>query len=167
MGIYFFARRLSVQQWHRLVGDPDLAGPLIYGKEVPGVAAAPPELALDLDKAWHGLHYLLASAKWQVSDGAGSAVLGGQPIGEDNGYGPARVLEPDLVREVSVGLAAIDVDRLRARFDPEAMTELDIYPGPWRDPADFDRFLAPRFIGLCDFYRDAAAAGDAVLLGLT
>jgi hypothetical protein len=41
-------------------------------------------------KAWHGLHYLPASTKWQANDGAGSAILGGQPIGEDNGHGPAR-----------------------------------------------------------------------------
>src|ERR1051326_9098314 len=49
---------------------------------------------LSLDKAWHGVHYLLTGATEPGSDLRSQAVLGGIELGTDpegfSGYGPAR-----------------------------------------------------------------------------
>ena len=52
------------------------------------------EQRFDLDKAWHGIHFLLTGSAWETTPGAGESVLGGDPVGPDRGYGPARLLDP-------------------------------------------------------------------------
>jgi hypothetical protein len=44
----------------------------------------------------------------------GLAILGGQEIGQDYGYGPARSLDPDQGRLVAGALAAVDHDWCRS-----------------------------------------------------
>lgn len=158
MGMIFYARRLSAEELAAVLADPEKVGTLFPG--------GPDEL--DLDKAWHGLHYLLTGTTYEVRGDAGPAIIGGDPIGPDLGMGPARLLMPDAVRAVAAGLDAIDEATLRARFDPAAMSEAEIYPHIWDDGDDeFDGYLLPNFTRLRDFYRDAAASGDAVLLAVT
>jgi hypothetical protein len=124
-----------------------------------------PEPELDLDKHWHGVHYLLTGTAWDLGDGAaGAAVLGGADIGADGGYGPARLVDADLVRAIAAGLDSLDEQTLRERFDPAAMSAAEIYPDIWTD-VDADDLL--EHVGvLRDFYRSAADNGQAVLLAI-
>ena len=62
--------------------------------------------SLSLDKAWHGVHYLLTGAVEPDGTLLGQAVLGGTEVGEDfTGYGPARLFEPDVVAALATALA--------------------------------------------------------------
>jgi hypothetical protein len=46
---------------------------------------------LDVDKAWHGIHFLLCGQAWESPFPLGF-ILGGEEVGDvDVGYGPARV----------------------------------------------------------------------------
>ncbi|MBO4141047.1 YfbM family protein [Micromonospora tulbaghiae] len=158
MGMIFNARRLSAEDLAAVLTDPEKVGTLFQG--------GPDEL--DLDKAWHGLHYLLNGTTYEVRGDAGPAIIGGDPIGPDLGMGPARLLMPDAVRAVAAGLDAVDETTLRARFDAAAMSEAEIYPHIWDDGDDeFDNYLLPNFTVLRDFYRAAAEHGDGVLLAIT
>src|ERR1043166_1734378 len=56
---------------------------------------------LDLEKSWHGLHYLLAQDPTKTQAGAGQAILGGKEVGKDVGYGPARILSPKEVAAIA------------------------------------------------------------------
>lgn len=163
MGMTFLGRRISPAERRALLDDPALVGPLLFGS---GNGATEPEL--DLDKSWHGIHHLLTGSAWEIGEGAGAAILGGTPIGGDNGYGPARLLDPDAVRAVAAGLDGVDVATLRARFDPAELAAADVYPNIWDGGAEeFDGYLAPYFTELRTFYRAAAAGGQAVLLVIT
>lgn len=51
------------------------------------------ETSVDLGKAWHGIHWLLTGSPDSTDDVTSEAILGGQPVGEDLGYGPARLLD--------------------------------------------------------------------------
>lgn len=158
MGMIFNARRLSAEELAAVLADPEKVGTLFQG--------GPDEL--DLDKAWHGLHYLLNGTTYEVRGDAGPAIIGGDPIGPDLGMGPARLLMPDAVRAVAAGLDTLDEATLRDRFDPAAMSEAEIYPHIWEDGDDeFDGYLLPNFTALRDFYRAAAEHGDGVLLAIT
>lgn len=96
--------------------------------------------SIDLDKAWHGIHYLLTGTEWEGTGPAAFLLVGGKEVGDvDVGYGPARALSAAEVRAAHDHLSGISDADLRARFDPADMMEQDIYPTIWdRDPEDDD-----------------------------
>ena len=118
--------------------------------------------SVDLDKAWHGLHWLLTGATAPTDELESSAIYGGEPVGEDLGNGPGRLIATGQVRRLSPRLAKMPLQSLRARADPVAMNKADVYPGGWVD-ADFDVVLAPAFRRLRVFYRAAAESDEAVI----
>src|ERR1700730_2281652 len=125
-------------------------------------APGTPGHSISLDKAWHGLHYLLCGAPEPVPGPLGQAVFGGSEIGEDQGYGPARYFSPAQVAEIAAALQAPGLERdLRGRFDGPAMTRLGIYPGGWE--ADEGAWLIEAFHTLRDFYAAASKAERAVV----
>jgi len=129
----------------------------------PDVRKARPTLSLD--KAWHGVHYLLCG---EVEPGAtllSQAVLGGTTLGDDDegfsGYGPARYFTPSQVAEIAEALNRPDLEaEFAARFDPKRMSDLGIYPGWQGSDADW---VLDGFRSLRDFYSKAAADGHAVV----
>ncbi|WP_191842132.1 DUF1877 family protein [Catellatospora chokoriensis] len=158
-------RRLSAGELQAVLDDAAVVDDLLYG-DLEDDDGEMPEPELDLGKSWHGVHYLLTGTAWDIRQGAGEAVLGGEEIGEDGGYGPARLFTPEAVRAVAAALDALDVDALRARFDPQAMTALRIYPNHVVEMEAFD-YLADNLADLHRFYRSAAHDGQAVLLAIT
>ena len=118
---------------------------------------------LSLDKAWHGVHYLLSGSTEPTNTPLGQAVLGGTEVGEDfSGYGPARTFDPAQVARAAKALAAPEAEREAAgRFDAARMTELQIYPFGWED--DDRDWLLVSFRDLRGFYADAAAQGWAAV----
>ena len=94
----------------------------------------------DLDKPWHGIHYLLTGKSDESGTPLEFLVAGGTLVGdEDVGYGPPRVFTAAETRAIAGALAAITDDELRSRFAPDAMMRAEIYPEIWdRDPKDDD-----------------------------
>ena len=109
--------------------------------EVPDLPKADGEgIETDLDKAWHGIHYLLTGTAWEGTEPLNFIVCGGTEVGDvDVGYGPARVFSSDDVKSISTALSDLDDRALRERFNPEEMIRLEIYPEIWdRAPDDDD-----------------------------
>jgi hypothetical protein len=122
---------------------------------------------LSLEKAWHGVHYLLAGAAEPGPELRSQAVLGGVELGDDpegfSGYGPARYFRAAQVRELNEELRRPDVEsEAAARFDPAKMSQLRIYPG-WRAGEQDKEWLMDAFQRLRDFYLSAAAQGRAII----
>ena len=120
---------------------------------------------LELDKAWHGVHYILSgTAELEPSDDVASrAVLGGVEIGDDfSGYGPARVSEPDEVAQIAeaLGDSRVALDAA-GRYDAERLTELQIYAFGWDE--DAREWLLSSLRELRRFYSDAAAHASGVV----
>ena len=125
-------------------------------------APGAPGYSVSLDKAWHGLHYLLCGALEPVPGSLGQAVFGGSEIGEDQGYGPARYFTPSQVAEIAGALQSPGLEQeLRGRFDGAAMTQLGIYPNGWSG-ADL-QWLMDEFRKLRGFYGDASSNGLAIV----
>ena len=95
---------------------------------------------IDLDKAWHGIHFLMTESAWEGNEPLCYLVKGGEEIGdEDVGYCPARALRPNQIADWANALSTISTDDLRRRFNPGAMMEADIYPSIWdRAPEEDD-----------------------------
>jgi hypothetical protein len=128
---------------------------------------------LELEKAWHGVHYLMCGLTEPGAALLSQPVLGGVPLGEDDegfsGYGPARYFTPKQVAEISQAMSRPDLEQeAAARFDPAKMSQLKIYPG-WHLPegksdAKSDlKWLMDSFRRLRDFYSDAAAKNQAIV----
>jgi hypothetical protein len=115
----------------------------------------------NLEKSWHVLHYLLTGKAEDAPPPFGNAILGGQEIGDDLGYGPARFLTPEQVRDVASALASLAKEDLARRFDLDAMMKAKIYPV--RDESELE-LAQEYFEPLSRYYSDAAAAGNAMLL---
>ena len=128
-------------------------------------AGGPAVEGISLDKAWHGLHYLLCGALEPAPGPLGQAVFGGTEIGEDQGYGPARYFSPAQVAEIAAALQSPGLEReLHGRFDAAAMTQMGIYPGVW-EADDYD-WLIDAFRTLRDFYAAASKAGQSVVTAI-
>ena len=67
---------------------------------------------------------------------------------------------------VVMALAGLDEAALRARFNPEAFTKADVYPGMWNEGEDAFVYLLENFAQVSIFFQDAAARGNAVLFYL-
>ena len=120
---------------------------------------------ISLDKAWHGVHYLLCGDLEPGSAIPSQAVMGGVEVGEDLGYGPARYFEVDKVNQIAQALSTASLEaEMIARFDPAQMTSLGIYPGGW-NAGNVD-WLMEEFRRLRQFYADTSAAKLAIVTSL-
>ena len=123
---------------------------------------------LDVDKAWHGLHFLLTGTADGGAEPACYLLTGGEELGDDEDDVQARLLRPAQVRALAEHLAPLGNDELTRRFDPERMTKLGIYPTViWKRPEETDAprgFLLDAFAGLREFVGDAARDGDAIVV---
>ena len=117
---------------------------------------------ISLDKAWHGVHYLLCGKAEPGTDLASQAIMGGTDVGDDLGYGPARYFEADEVAAIARELSRPNLEaEMMARWDPDQMVQLGIYPAGF-EPDD-DKWLMDAFRKLRQFYVDASAAKMAVV----
>jgi hypothetical protein len=92
--------------------------------------------SVSLEKAWHGLHYLLTGSATEGPPPLGFILEGGKPIGDGGGYGPPRLFSPSEVQQMHKALSAISDNKLWSRFNAEEMTDQDVYPGIWDEPEE-------------------------------
>lgn len=175
-------RRVSVDELDRLLKTPDLIRSFLYDEPPPGFlarlfgASAPAPVAwaprragdeIDIEKAWHGLHFMFTGTAWKGDLPTAYLLLGGETIGNvDVGYGPAPALLPDHILEFAAHLSELTEVELRQRYDPPRMTALQIYPEIW-DPGDDDEqveYLVQAFDELRAFMVAARDTGDGVVI---
>jgi hypothetical protein len=120
------------------------------------------EAKLSLDKAWHGVHYLLCGRAESGSDPLSQVIMGGTEIGDDEGYGPARYFKPSEVVTAANELNASGLEALmQSRFDPARMVNLGIYPGGWTSSSW--GWLLDEYRNLKDFFTAASNRHSAVV----
>lgn len=166
---------LSDAHLRAVLADPPLVWEVL-GTRHPGLRALGPassglDLAPDeveeasLDKAWHGIHYLLTGSAWEGDLPLGFICQGGSEVGDiDLGYGPARAFSAADVQAIAAALAQIDADQLAERYDPDEMEALDIYPSIWDDGEEALAFCVSEFATLKDFIARTAGRGAGMLL---
>jgi hypothetical protein len=127
-------------------------------------------LDTDLDKSWHGIHYLLTGTSSGGDQPWAFLIHGGRPAGIEVGYGPARLFTSAETRSILEALEQLTVERLRSRFDPDDMTAKKIYPEIWSrgDPDEHTiGYLLEYFVILRGFLRQAVDAGAGIVVSLT
>lgn len=125
----------------------------------------------DLDKAWHGVHFLLTGTAWAGTPPLDFLVAGGQTVGaEDLGYGPGRVFSAAEVRRIHAAVAAVPDEELARRYSPDAMKEADIYPSIWDRAPEADdarEYVLSYVTTLREFLANASRRGMGMLVYLS
>lgn len=116
---------------------------------------------LDIDKSWHGIHFLLTGSAKEGDAPLSWVIFAPLALGDDAGCGPARLLAPEQVDELSKALAPITPDKVKKKCNWQAMNDAEIYPQNWRD-GDED-YLGENFASLKRFYESAARRHMSVI----
>lgn len=167
-------RRLTPHQLAQLQAelqaDPEIVSKFLYGDEEDEEDEEEGEdylkaAELDIDKSWHAIHFMLTGDPWGGEPPLANVVLGGTVLGdEDVGYGPARFLTSDEVREIAEALNTTPSAELRRRFVPKELMAADIYPQIWDEGEDALRYVVEYYEMLTRFFNEANEADEAMLL---
>jgi hypothetical protein len=200
MGMTCTLRRASDADVRQLVADPTQVGSLLYGpapdvrrvqprgvlglilrllpiriEEVDPSAPLPDppgDDVLDLEKSWHGLHFLFTGSAQDTLLPNGFLISGGLDLESDDDDSAARLLDADQVREIHTFLQSLSRDELTRRYDAQRMTELEIYPDAiWMRETDGDYSALDHLLDAFDELRAFIAAarerGEAVVVGVS
>ena len=133
-----------------------------------GPPAGRPPVA-DLHKSWHMFHFLFTGNASGGTPPASLLLDGGEEVGEDLGYGPARLLDPATTAALAGFVAPLTVDALKRRLDGPRMAALSIYPAfDATDAAqEYGDDVEHYFPLLRDHLAAAAAGREATLVWLS
>jgi Domain of unknown function (DUF1877) len=125
--------------------------------------------SVSLEKAWHGLHFLLNGSAWEGKGPLGFLVTGGEPIEDlDAGYGPPRLFTAKEVVEIVAAMKKLDHEQLWSRFDAQAMDYEGIYPGIWDEPeAELREEYTMYFDTLENLLEMAVSKNQGILVALS
>jgi hypothetical protein len=166
MGMIGCFKRISARDFGRIQADPDLAVALLTPEEEP--EGFDPFTDYDVDKAWHGIHFLLTGSAWEGDPPLNFLVAGGEEIGEDTGYGPPRGFSVAEVKEIAKALSFVTVEALRSRYNPQQMQQMEIYPDIWeREGEEGLIYLLGCFEGMKNFVIGGAEQDEALVVFLS
>jgi hypothetical protein len=127
-----------------------------------------PDLMLSLHKYWRTLHLILTgrecpySPEAAMDDPMSMAIVGGEMVGPDLGYGPARYLSVEQVKEIALALESIDFDQLVDEYSVDDIDEdeLSLLDNLEEEKIELKEVYFPEFKY---FFRQAARNGEVVL----
>jgi len=157
MSMIGYFLQITPAQLRSLIDDPSTIESLIYPKDEEAANT------IDIDKAWHGIHFMLTGDVWGGDAPACNVVLGGTEIGNDVGNGPARYLDADEARAVAEALRTLPREKFAKKFDAAEMSDKDIYPEIWDEGDDALDYLLSWYEKLRAYYLDAASKGNAMI----
>ena len=157
MGMYCEVSAVTANEAHRGGGSGGLG-------HVPGSSTATAD-AVSLEKAWHGLHYLLTGEVWEGNGPLAFLLAGGQHLGGDEEA--PRWFTPDETLQIDQALSGVSDDALWSRFDADEMEQQEIYPGIWdEDEEDLKEEYIGYFQALKRCVAAAAQSGRGLLIDI-
>jgi hypothetical protein len=165
MSMHGCYRRVTREELDALRAEPVALAAFLFP---PGDVPPPVDRALDIGNDWQAIHFLLTGDPWAGGGPEAKAVLGGEPISDEDliGHGPARGLDPEDVAAVAAVLEAVSPAELLSRYDPAAFHAGEVYPGGWDHDPDRERVLAEHYAALRELFAATASQGEALILYL-
>lgn len=126
----------------------------LFGLKPPTAPIDPWRLAAEpkrceVDKAWHGIHFLLTGTAWGGKGPLAFIATAGESFDREDRE--LRVLYHAQVMEIAAALTALNLDELFRAAIPAEFAANDIYPDVWSEPKE-------ECIGyVVDFLKDLSA----------
>jgi hypothetical protein len=131
---------------------------------------APGEI-FELEKSWHAMHFMLTDSVWEGDYPLSFICKGGEDLGEDLGYGPARLITADDVAILKSKLDKRSANDVRKAFSGSVFNANEIYPHGWDYDDQTEKEMAEEygqfFELMKDFVDNAASARHSILVSLT
>jgi Domain of unknown function (DUF1877) len=156
-GLVWLGVAIPPSEVTRLKADPE------YVEKV--FESSPDDKSVGLDKAWHGIHFLLTGSGGPTESLSSKVIFGGESFGVDLGNGQAQLLTPIEVKKIAELLQIETPEKLASRYVPLALENAKIYPTIiWvREGQEALSYVLDYYKKLVVFYQRAAARGDAVI----
>lgn len=153
MGMVGAYMRVSEDELAGVLHDPDQVEELLDDEE----------RQTDIDKAWHGLYFLL-TGETDLNEidrhSLGKAVFGGDVIDEETGMAYLTAAE---VSDLAERLHFIELSALEARYDATAMNEQELYPFERDWGPEEKLYLLEQFDELKRVFKQAARHDEALI----
>ncbi|WP_445002353.1 YfbM family protein [Exiguobacterium alkaliphilum] len=153
MGMVGTYMRVSSEELTELLQEPDRFDELLEDED----------RQTDIDKAWHGLYFLLTGAT-DLDEidrhSLGKAVFGGDVIDKETGI---AYLTPGEVEDLSKRLQYIELEALGARYDVTTMNEQELYPFEREWGLEEKQYLLDQFDELKRVFAQASTEREALV----
>lgn len=123
----------------------------------------------ELNQAWHILHFLFSGTNAEGTWPSGFLMSGGEEVGPDQGYGPIRLLAPELSRAVATFLDAQSLKRLDSAYVTREIEAAEIYWQASSDDAERKRQVEELWNMVKElqvFFEHTVRAGNATLVSI-
>lgn len=157
MGMVWVMARASDEEAAALRSDPASIDDFVNSIE-----AYDSGRAIDLDKQWHGVHFMLTGSAGATNSPLSLIIGGFEEVGPDNGYGAAWFVPKASIAKFDRALAIVTDEQLAAQYDPAAMVDEQVYLADMfqEEGAEALQFLLEDIARLRTFVAEAAASGD-------
>ncbi|MGI5221826.1 YfbM family protein [Nocardia sp. CA-290969] len=153
MGIVVSFNRVSDAELARVIAEPESYWEVVDSRD----RAAEPSGYLD--KAWHGLSYLLGRSGTGID-----LFMGGDPIENTEGL---TAWSAQLVRETAQTLRGTPFSTLAAHYEPTTLEAAGIYPNIWAaEGEEALDYLREYYDVLVKFFGSAADAESAAVMSM-
>ncbi|MGD2183335.1 YfbM family protein [Lusitaniella coriacea] len=155
---------LTPKQLQWLINEPSKVEDFI-DSETPKNEKKPTE-KINIQKAWHGIHFLLTGESYSNESPLAMTIFGGTEISKDLEYSTMRYLTPEQVHEIATALRDVSKKDLAQGYVPSAFEENNIYPTEiWESEGDKAlEYLLHYYELTLAFYQSVSSRGDAVIL---
>ncbi len=128
------------------------------------------DLSLDIDKSWEIIHFALTGKTMGDGETADSilekVIMGGKEIGKEMGYGAARLLEIEEVKEIAKELNKISVDKFIEICEGRNFSNTQLYAFDEDDLEAEIEGASEYFDQIREYYLEAASHNEFMLLYL-
>ena len=155
-------KKISPSQLEEIKNNPSIIESIIY----PETDAGSPDNEIDIGKSWEGIHFVLTGHKFDEGTAPlRNVIMGGKEIGEDVGYGPARYMMPEEVRQTWESIRNFSEEDFKKNFNSEKIQKASIYPFYDTKPNEEDLdYLLSNFKKLKEFYQSIVEKEYIMLL---
>lgn len=125
-----------------------------------------PNDAVDLDKSWNGLDFLISNGRRDAGI-CRLLTMRGLEIKEEVGYGKPQAFRSQQVKEYNTILESISVEVLHQRYRANDMTKQGLYPsGIWKSWGNDDvlEYVIDNFKRLQTFIRETERLSQGVIV---
>src|SRR3954471_18786280 len=164
---------LTPRQVEALQADPDLAEEIAFADEAEDgdndgepIFDEPLGARLELEYSWDVLRVLLEAMEVEGADRRATALLFGEEMGEDVGYGPARLRTAAETAQFARFLESIELEQLLSGMSYAEIAKHEIYRLPQTEER-LRAVVSADYPSLRDYVSKAAAAKQGLLVWLS